>query len=102
MIRQIPESDEPSQKSLIESIFEGLGFEDSTKESIDHTENEDDSDPSMIASQVKSIVEEEEDDGDDGEEDGEDGESEVDDEDDDHVECTVTTALICPSLVGDK
>ena len=60
LIRQIPESDEPSQKSLIESIFEGLGFEDSTKESIDHAKNEDDSDPSMIASQVKSIVEEEE------------------------------------------
>ena len=94
LIRQIPESDEPSQRSLIESIFEGLGFRES--EEIDDSEDEEDSrdQSKAIIENVRDIVNDDEEDEDEDEveedeveedeveEDGDEDEDEDEDEDD--------------------
>ena len=59
LIRQIPESDEPSQKSLIESIFEGLGFRESVEDTGEDDPDEVDRDQSQaIIENVRDIVNE--------------------------------------------
>ena len=83
LIRQIPESDEPSQKSLIESIFEGLGFRESVEDSEENYADEVDRDQSQaIIENVRDIVNEagDEEDEEDEEEDDEDEEEEEDED----------------------
>jgi len=88
LIRQIPESDEPSQKSLIESIFEGLGFEESKSDESTLSDEEDPpTSASKIAEQVKSIVEDS-DDEDDAEDEEDDEDADDEDEDDSDEEKT--------------